>query len=353
MEARIENFKSIGYMEMRLAPLTILVGPPGGGKSNILEAMALAGYFARFSSRAYTAPCLDFEKHMLQLDTIFTYGTPKRVATELDAGSRGKTTVEIERDDEELTLNVNGVKIRLGPWADLVSMLRNLTLPVEARLYGYDRYGLSSPACSPTACGFVARMKNKYVLPCPRVILSELGWNIAAISEAAREVASELNPLLKELVGIEVKVLQSGAVSVFDHDYEVDPFSVPDSIFRTLYYLLAIKTSVDYAKLYGMEQGYVLLLEGLKVPLQLYPLLVDYLSRAVKHIHVVVEVHEPLLVSALWDEVKDVKTYYVARGGDGLTQAWEVDVEKLAKEGLTAEDLFYMKPREVVGKFTT
>jgi len=352
MEARIENFKSIGHIEMRLAPLTILVGPPGGGKSNILEAMALAGYFARFSSKAYTDPCFDYERHMLQLDTIFSYGAPKRVATELDAGSRGKNAVEVERNSEGLTLNINSVKIHLRLGADLVFTLKNLTLPVEARLYGYDRYGLSSPACSPTACGFVARMKNKYVLPCPRVILSELGWNITALSEATREVASDLNPLLKELVGIEIKVLQSGAVSVFDHDYEVDPFSVPDSIFRTLYYFLAIKTSVDYAKLYGMEQGYVLLLEKLEVPLQLYPLLVDHLSRAVKHIYVVVEVHEPLLVSALWDKVKDVKTYYVARGGGGLTQTWELDVEKLAKEGLTAEDLFYMKPQEVVGKFT-
>jgi len=40
----IENFKSIGEpgVDLELKPLTLLVGPNGGGKSSILEAIAVA-----------------------------------------------------------------------------------------------------------------------------------------------------------------------------------------------------------------------------------------------------------------------------------------------------------------------
>jgi len=69
-------------------------------------------------------------------------------------------------------------------------------------------------------------------------------------------------------------------------------------------------------------------------------------------LNLIVETHGPLLVSTLWDRVRKAKAYYVARGEGGLAQAWEVDVGKLTREGLTAKSLFYMKPQEVVGKFT-
>jgi len=44
---RVSNFKSIEELELELAPLTILIGPPASGKSNILDSIALAGYFNR------------------------------------------------------------------------------------------------------------------------------------------------------------------------------------------------------------------------------------------------------------------------------------------------------------------
>jgi AAA15 family ATPase/GTPase len=41
MKINIENFKSIEKLALDLAPLTILIGPPAGGKSNILDAIML------------------------------------------------------------------------------------------------------------------------------------------------------------------------------------------------------------------------------------------------------------------------------------------------------------------------
>jgi len=44
---RVSNFRSIENAEFKLAPLTILIGPPASSKSNILDVLAFAGYFNR------------------------------------------------------------------------------------------------------------------------------------------------------------------------------------------------------------------------------------------------------------------------------------------------------------------
>jgi len=48
LKIKIKNFKSIRNAELELAPLTILIGPPASGKSNILDSIGLLGYFHRF-----------------------------------------------------------------------------------------------------------------------------------------------------------------------------------------------------------------------------------------------------------------------------------------------------------------
>ena len=48
LKVTISNFKSIGDITFNLKPLTLFIGPPAGGKSNILDALALLGYFNRF-----------------------------------------------------------------------------------------------------------------------------------------------------------------------------------------------------------------------------------------------------------------------------------------------------------------
>jgi len=48
LKLTIENFKSIKKLELIMDDLTILIGPPAGGKSNILDALAIMGYLHRF-----------------------------------------------------------------------------------------------------------------------------------------------------------------------------------------------------------------------------------------------------------------------------------------------------------------
>jgi AAA15 family ATPase/GTPase len=59
LKLTIENFKSIKGLELLLDDLTILVGPPAAGKSNILDALAIMGYFHKFKvlDREYREFC--------------------------------------------------------------------------------------------------------------------------------------------------------------------------------------------------------------------------------------------------------------------------------------------------------
>jgi len=43
----------------------------------------------------------------------------------------------------------------------------------------------------------------------------------------------------------------------------------------------------------------------------------------------------------------------VVRYREGLTQTWEVDIGRLAKEDLATEDLIYMRLQEVAKNYTT
>ena len=122
-----------------------------------------------------------------------------------------------------------------------------------------------------------------------------------------------------------------------------------------LYSLIALRSAANYAKLHGLEKRFVLMLEEPEA--HVFPffltLLADYVAEAVETLYVVVTTHNPLLVSALWDKVKDVKTYYVVRDSYGATKATEIDVERLAKDALTAQELLLMPPRKAVEKYST
>jgi AAA15 family ATPase/GTPase len=48
VEVFISHYKSIEKAEMKLGRVTVLLGPPAAGKSNVLEAIALATYFDRY-----------------------------------------------------------------------------------------------------------------------------------------------------------------------------------------------------------------------------------------------------------------------------------------------------------------
>ncbi len=372
MRVRIRDFKSVGFADVELAPLTLLLGPPASGKSNVLDALALVGYFNRFvvlqeeyGDNASNLEPLTLISRFNEYVQLFRYhDLTRKVGVEVE-GIAGELKLEIYFRKGGLNVAFNGVKIpwdlrslRSDPMHDVRNALRQAAGDglVEARLYGYDRYGLASSVCqSPVNCGFHMHLRGVQVRPLPRHVMSEFGWNAHMLTKSVSDVILHLNSVLMENLGekVEVKVLRSGAVMVFDYDVEIDAVAVSDSIFRTLYYLMALRTAANYVKLHGLEGRFILLLEEPEA--HVFPfflnLLTDYVVRVSKVVSVVVATHNPILVSMLWDHARNVKTYYTVRDAEGSTSVAEIDVGRLAEDLRTAEEVLFMPPKEVLEKY--
>ena len=376
MQLGITNFKSINNITLKLAPITILLGPPASGKSNILDAIALIGYFNRLFllDKEYADNAINLEPLMLiarfndYYQLFRNHDLTRRISIGVSNGKHSVLIISYEQGKVKTLLN--GYVI---PW-DLRAQLsgsqqgiRNILreafkdrLLVEARLYGYDRYGLASSICiNPTSCGFHLHLKGLQARSFPKSIMSEFGWNATTVIKMSQDVVVQLNNILIEYMNekVEVKVLRQGSVVIFDYDFEIDPLAVSDSIFRALYYLMAIKSAMNYVKQYGLERKFILLLEEPEAHVFPYYLniLTDHIIRAKDSLYVVIATHNPILVSMLWDKVKNLKTYYVFRVGTGRepgsTKVQEIDVGKLAKELKTSEDLLLMPSHEVLSRY--
>ncbi len=374
MDIKISMFKSIGdTIDLDIAPLTVLLGPPASGKSNILDAIALLGYFNRITlvKEEYGDNPANFEPlHLItrfsEHPQLFNYNNLVR-----------KIKIEIKDQNIHQFLNLfykggklnvvlNGTPI---PW-DLKSIQPNIFQGIldsikrfgkngfyESRLYGYDRYGLSTNSCiSPQICGFHLRLKNNQPKSFPKNILSEFGWNAPSIIRTVHDVIIAINRKLRDQLDEEVdlKVLKSGEVVIFDYGFEIDSTAVSDSIFRILYYVISLRSALNYTKMYGLEKRFILLLEEPEA--HIFPffldLLVKYIEEAMKELYIVIATHNPIFVSMLWDKIEKVNTIYVTRNKNGLSTALKLNIEKLAKEMRTAEDILFMPPEKILKAYT-
>ncbi|MEB3778910.1 MAG: ATP-binding protein [Desulfurococcales archaeon] len=119
IKVSIENYKTIDSLQLDIKPVTILVGPPNTGKSNILEALYIAG----IPGKLYMAP-KEYEDgeelfckrdgaigRVLRLaDPIdifpdYNYENPAIIKTAYDH-PKVESTIEIEAGIDELRVNL-------------------------------------------------------------------------------------------------------------------------------------------------------------------------------------------------------------------------------------------------------
>jgi len=366
---KIRNFKSIEELELPVAPLTILLGPPASGKSNILDALALAGYFNRvllldkeYGNRGDLLEPPGMILRYQDVRNVFRFSDISRRVTADIVEDDVKQSIELVFSGGALNILVNGVSI---PWnltlmSDMTSVRSALSQASQkgailaSRLYGYDRFGLSSTICSGAYCSFPFRLRQQALYPTS--ILSEMGWNATRFTAQIRDILYEMERYLEEDLGVdvEVRIAKNGTIMVYDSKMEVDVESVSDGVFRTLYYAMAIRTSVNFVKQYGLEGRFMLLLEEPESHIFPYfmKLLAELIVEASKHLYVVVATHNPLLVSLLWRraEARSTKTLFVSRA-HGSTIVHELDVRRLAEELVTPEDILFMPVGEVIEKY--
>jgi len=359
MKLRIENFKSVEILEMELAPVTLLVGPPAGGKSNILDAIALIGYFNRINllNEEYeNNECyLESPPELLRISEhqhLFRYeNLDQRIKIELK--DKIFASLCLEYKEGLLHLSFNDVLI---PSSNLyfyevkskIKEVKDKITFLDSRLYAFDRYGLAGKISD--------YVKGSQTSPYPLHVLSELGRNLPQISASAKDIIIDFNETLLSQIGakIEFRILKEGRVALFDYYYEVDSSQLSDTLFRILYYLLALRSGINYAKLYGLERRFFILLEEPEAHSfpYFFNMLCEKAKEASKVAYVVITTHNPLLISKLWDKISELKTYYICRDESGRTSSFELDLQKLALDLAGPEELLLLPVNEVIEKYT-
>ena len=344
MEIKISNYKSVGKVQMKLERVTVLLGPPAAGKSNVLEAIALATYFDRFALYSDVEPL----SKLVRTDDIrglFQHYGTKAVEVGIDGGKwRRLLRIYSQRG---LRLELNGADVPITPSSRSPQFLCNgigyvineakllgpLRERAAARLYGFDRFRDS----------IVKSMVGGVEAEMPHVFLREDGRNFGLAAKKHPEVFRDVNAELEEL-GVEAVLLGDGRVAVLDRHTVERP---PDSLLRVLYYLVGLSSAESFARLHGLEDKAIVLLEEPETHPKLLHLLVKYIAKFSEVGYALITTHNPILVSLLRDKL-NVALYYVYRGDGGLTEVAELDKDKMAEELTTAEDIIFMKPREVL-----
>jgi hypothetical protein len=344
MEITVSNYKSIGKAQMKLGRVTVLLGPPAAGKSNLLEAIALAAYFDRFALYGDVEPLA----RLVRTDDVrglSTYYDAKTVEVSIDGGGWHRSLrIYFQRD---LRLELNGIDVPIartnrlphfsyngiGYEADKVKLLKVLGETVVTRFYGFERF--RDDIVRAMVTGAEARAPH---------LLREDGKNFGDVAKRHLEVFRDVNAELKELSQVEVNLLDDGRVVVSDGYIAERP---PDSLLRILYVLVGLSSATDFAKRHGLEERVIVMLEEPEAHPKLLYLLVKYVEKFSEVGHVAITTHSPVLVSLLRDRL-EVALYYVYRGCTGLTEAAELDKDKMAEELVASADILFMKPREVL-----
>ena len=355
MEVSISHYKSIEKVQIKLGKVTVLLGSPAAGKSNVLEAIALATYFDRYAFYVDGEPLSKLVRTDDVSDLFTFYDLTKTVEINIGTGEwrrslriyfqkglrleLNNTEVPIKESDRthylfsysgrQYRVNLDGIKNLLG----------GLGEKVVVRLYGFDRF----------KDDVIYSMIWGVEVETLQGLLREDGKNFGVVAKKQLEVIRDVNAELAELSRVEVKLLGDGRVAVFDNDVAMKSSAISDSVFRILYNLVGLSSAIFFTKLHGLEGRTVVLLEepeGQLFP-QFFNLLAKYIAKFSEVGYVVITTHNPILVSLLRDKL-DVTLYYVYRGDGGRTEVAELDKDKLAEELVTSADILFMKPSEVL-----
>ena len=201
----IKGFKSIEQAELELRPLTILIGPPGSGKSNTLEALGSFTYFTyggrledyfRWESLAALSHELVYPEAYVGI-----YEADKKLAS-LRMGfgdERVNVMVEVMQSKIDTAYYYNGdmVTYPSKPPEELEALLRirfyrYIPKPSSAHVQRYDGY---------ITRGISSHDIKLYEELLGSILMPPAGDNLIGLAKANREVSKLISEILEGKLG--------------------------------------------------------------------------------------------------------------------------------------------------------
>ncbi|NPB00494.1 MAG: ATP-binding protein [Crenarchaeota archaeon] len=361
MHIVINNYKSIESIDLELSRVTIFLGPPAAGKSNILEAIALAGYPWRLSQQdIYVEPrnirptlqsILRTSPQLSDIDVIFPRFDFTRVFEIEISNDNYLIKFSIKYENNKLRVdycNHDITDVFLECLTHIPDRWITDTLPVfESRLYSFDRYQYVKERC----------FLNRSMYPVKLDILLENGENLVDIVSRFSEILVRVNNFLEEYLETKVDIRYLNLerrLAVFDYYVEVSPSLLADGIWRILYYVSALYSAKRYAYKYNLKNRLLILFE--EPDAHTFPyvvhLLTELINEVSEYVYIIMTTHNGVLASMIATKVPSTAVYYVYRGRDGWTHAIKINIEKLAEHVLELSDLLLMSPSEILEKFS-
>ena len=348
--AEIENFKSIGRLELELGDVNVFFGPVASGKSNVLDALAFAGFFHRlkvyreeYEGRCCIEPLYNLARFCEPHQLFRRYDASRAVRVRLESeGAVLECYVAYVGGAPKVTVNGEGVPLRESIFdvdEERAEEFR-AEIPFESRLYSFDRYGRAADPFS------VAPLFKK---DGPANVLSDFGWNPHVVVKKHARAVEKVNRALRDLgLGLEVVVDGEGGFKLLDHGRAIEE-EVGEGVPRLLYYLLALESLRSYAKIHGLKGALALLEEPES---HLYPRFLDVLAdevvEASRDVVVCLTTYSPLLLERLYEGARGsgvgLRAYYVHRSSEGSTAARELDLRRAFEELVLFEELMFGPP---------
>ncbi len=412
-KVKIRNFKSIDQLEIEIKPLTILIGPPASGKSNIMEALypiGLLGKIYKFKEE-YSDNLYHFCKNDSNFKNIWRVEEPEDIFPDYNYDSPSKITLSqqglplyeasLEAEINELKIEYrffNNFKQNKNDINNIIRLFKdnnyycfehyhssrmpstiekfikfiNNKVPsnklVEIRYYSFDKYNINNNYEKIIKCdiendnryyinNYENRSSTTLTKSCkiPNHVLAESAINLAWRALRSPRVIKYFNDWLEKLgVGIEILVKKTPLIEFYERPIEIKPNLISDGIKRSLYYIIAVSSAINYYNLKKIKQ--FLLLEEPEA--HVYPyinnLFINYLTKGVDNgVYFVISTHNPYFVDSIAEKVDEnnLSIYYVYKDVEARrTKAIRITKEALMKsKAYGPGDFLLMTPDELRG----
>jgi len=319
MKILIENFKSIKHLELNLAKVNVLIGPPASGKSNILEALAFSNLIRKVAE--YSVGEIKSEGYADRKYLLKDYFIYLRAAEDLKSLFFGK------KWNEEIKIKINETEIRFkyDQINDRLLFYHNLLGEFSLDEYYPDRNEAESFLEKETPIRLYKTFyksdfySDKYLI--------EFGTGIHKFIHLYEE---EINSILEELRLFIISVGKN--VEIIDiQNKKHYPFEkLSDGLKRIIYLLCAIKSNDTYYK-----PSLVLLEEP---EIHVFPYYLDIISDLildVKNVTILFSTHNEEFLFRLLNKadnrkiLENIKVFYISRDTERGTYVKE---EKSGKE---------------------